>query len=262
MNSHKPSILAIDIGSTQTHIAAVCPQKMSCTDRIDFENAEFDTHFSVSIKQIVSINTQIRRVNITSCIKKMAAKAKEICEDKKTFDEITIIDAQKSLPITINYENSHLLGTDRICNAIACAALFDGQNCIIVDSGTAITVDCLRSGKVFEGGAILPGVTMQINALHHGTDALPLVPPVVISTSIPALGTSTAGCIAAGVFYGAAAAVDRLIAEYLDYLSVDGNSHTQIITTGGGWRAIEPLIRHKTVNLPNLTLIGTAIVGI
>jgi len=263
--------LAIDIGSTRTRVAAVDIDGLRCFNRYDSDNNDFDTAFGANIKKITDAYRQIRRVNITSCVKNLAAKAKDICinNNERRFDTVELIHPHDGLPVAFKYENPNTLGTDRICNSLACAALFKDKNCIIIDVGTAITVDYLRDRKIFEGGAILPGYDMQFRALHTGTDALPLINTNNlnginringINPTISLPSTSTANCIKAGVLYGTAGAVDRCIDECL---CVNGNdsdgNNVLIIATGGGWESIRPLIKHKVTTIPDLTLIGAGI---
>ncbi|MCL2182772.1 MAG: type III pantothenate kinase [Chitinispirillia bacterium] len=254
------NVLSIDIGSTRTHLAAVDVDTLSSACRIGFDNTDFNARFLPSIKNIISGCQHIAKVNITSCVKILAVKAKDLCG---SFDDVNIIRHHDNLPISVNYENPQTLGTDRLCNALACASMFNGQNCIIIDSGTAITIDYLRGGKTFEGGAILPGCATQARALHRQTDALPSVNLRGIdddTVSIPA--TSTEKCINAGILLGTAGAVERCICEYLRINGSKGNNDTVIAATGGGWEIIRPLvnINHHTIKtIPDLTLIGAAL---
>ncbi len=68
------------------------------------------------------------------------------------------------LPIEVSTQNPQQTGVDRILNV---AAAFEqiGKACIVVDAGTAVTVDCCNDNGDFVGGAILPGVDMMIDAL-------------------------------------------------------------------------------------------------
>ena len=252
------SVLSIDIGNTRTHMAAVDTGELSCVDRIDFENADFDGRFVSAAEKIASAHPQIRKANITSCVKDIALRAKELCAG---IGEVNIVAVHEGLPISVRYEDPRKLGTDRLCNALACAALFEGRSCVIIGSGTAVTVDFLRDGKVFEGGAILPGCAMQAAALHRRTDALPLVGLRGYggdAVKIPA--TSTEGCISAGILFGTAGAVERCAVEYL---RVSGGD-TAVVATGGGWEIIRPLIaidHHRIHTIRDLTLIGAAVYG-
>ena len=82
---------------------------------------------------------------------------------------------------------------------------------MIVDVGTAITVDLVSADGAFLGGSILPGIQMAARALHHFTDLLPLVNVSDLSTPPPPLGTSTESAMQAGLFWGAVGAIRQLI---------------------------------------------------
>jgi len=251
------NVLSIDTGSTRTSIAVVDIDTLSCVNRIDFYNTEFDSRFVPAIKNIISTSTGIRKANITSCVKALAVKAKELCAGTNLLDEINAVRAHEKLPVSINYDEPETLGTDRICDALACAALFGGRSCIIIDAGTAITVDYLRGGRALECGMILPGLLMQFEALHGKTDALPIVnTDKEAALSLPS--TSTEMCIRAGVLYGTAGAVASCVSEILR-INGGNNTDTLIIATGGGWEAIKPIIRREITTIPDLTLIGAAV---
>ena len=243
------SVLAIDIGSTRTHAAAVDVGKLSCGNRIDFYNTELDNCLIPAIKNIAT-STKISRANITSCVKRLAVRAEGLCAGTGLFDEINIVRAHEKLPISINYGEPQTLGTDRLCDALACNALFGGRECVIIDAGTAITIDRLRGGAL-ECGMILPGLTAQFESLHQKTDALPRVSVEKI-TELSLPSKSTEECIKAGVLYGTAGAVAACVSRLLS----DNNI---IIATGGDCETIKPLIPIKIITIPDLTLIGTAI---
>jgi len=246
------NVLSIDTGSTRTSIAVVDIDALSCANRVDFRNTEFDNRFVSAIKNIISTSTGIRKANITSCVKALAAKAKEFCAGTNLLDEVNIVRAHEKLPISINYDEPETLGTDRLCDALACAALFKNRSCIIIDAGTAVTVDYLHNGAL-DCGMILPGLSMQFEALHSKTDALPLINTNKEATlSLPS--KSTGACIQAGVLYGTAGAVDRCVNEILR----NNNNDTQIIATGGCWETIKSLIHREITEIPDLTLIGAA----
>lgn len=259
MSDSASIILSVDIGSTVTHIAAVDTGQLQCVDRIDFDNSDFDADFGATVKNLAAAHPQIRIVAITSCVRSLSTKAQDFCinDMEGRFDAVESVRPRDGLPVRFHYENPNTLGTDRVCNALACAALFKGANCVIVDAGTAITVDCLRGGEFFEGGAILPGCAMQFRALRDGTDSLPLIDVGVSSggaaASLPSM--STLECIKAGVLYGTAGAVDRCVDECLRSLGGNG----AMIATGGGWELIRPLVARAATTIPDLTLIGAGI---
>lgn len=262
------NVLSIDIGSTRARAAVVDIDGLLCLNRIDFYNSELDSCLIPAIKNMASMTAGIRKANVTSCVKKLAVRAEGLCAGTGLFDEINIVRAHEKLPISINYDKPQTLGTDRLCAALACAALFSGRDCIIIDAGTAVTVDCLRGGRTLECGMILPGLTTQFESLHDKTDALPLVSVEKFKElSLPS--KSTEECIKAGVLYGTSGAVancvnlllsnndnDDEIATCVNQLLRDD---TIIIATGGDWETIKPFITYDITTIPDLTLIGAAI---
>jgi type III pantothenate kinase len=275
MSDSTPTItLSIDIGSTRTHMAAVDVNELECLYRIDSYNDDFDDVFVTNVKKIADTYPQINRVNVTSCVRSLAIKAMEICDGlcidpridsridsfvkngQKRFETVEFVHTHKRLPVAFDYEEPGTLGTDRICDALACAALFKGKNCIIIDVGTAVTVDYLRNGKIFEGVAILSGYSMQLDALHTRTDSLPRIDIGNLGggADISLPSKSTEDCIKTGILLGMAGALDRCIST-----CKRNWGKGIIIATGGGWEPIKRSIKHKTITIPDLTLIGAGI---
>ena len=123
------------------------------------------------------------------------------------------------------------VGVDRIYGAAGAAALL-GCSCIVVDAGTALTVDALLVGgarPAFLGGAIAPGPALLASALAAGTARLPAVEPRV---GARALGTRTEDAIQAGVVVGFRGAAARLVEEVAE----DAHLLTAPVVLTGGAR--------------------------
>ncbi len=100
------------------------------------------------------------------------------------------------------------LGADRVANAVALATsgILPG---LVLDCGTAITIEIVDAEGVFRGGAISPGRGMFRRALHVGTAQLPELPP---ATRPPAAaGENTAAALALGIDLGAVGMVRELL---------------------------------------------------
>ena len=96
------------------------------------------------------------------------------------------------LPLEVALENPERVGIDRLLAAVAVNRLRDTERAaIVVDVGSAITVDLVTAEGAFAGGAILPGIRMAARSLHEQTDQLPLEALESLSDVTPALGTST-----------------------------------------------------------------------
>jgi type III pantothenate kinase len=130
---------------------------------------------------------------------------------------------------------------------------------VIVDVGTAITVDLVSADGAFLGGAILPGLQMSARALHEFTDLLPLVDVSELAAPPPALGTATEPAMQSGLFWGAVGAMRELI-EQLHKAATGGRAgRPQVFLTGGAGAGVAELLGSDARYVPNLTLAGIAL---
>jgi type III pantothenate kinase len=167
-----------------------------------------------------------------------------------------ILLASGDLPLDVRLERPDMVGIDRLVDAVAVNRLRDaGRPAVIVDVGTAITVDLVSADGAFLGGAILPGIHMAARALHHFTDLLPLVDVSDLTTPPAVLGISTESAMKSGLFWGAVGAIRQLIDALGKTLS---RSESQVFLTGGAGAAVGKLLGPETRHVPNLTLSGIA----
>lgn len=143
-------------------------------------------------------------------------------------------------------------GVDRLLNAAAAFANLK-QACIVIDAGTCITIDFVDGEGVFHGGAIAPGLRMQLKALHEHTAALP-----AIDFEAPegtAWGADTREAMLRGVYHGARGLAWRLIERYAEQYG----GFPLVIATGGD--ATTLFADDELVNqiVPDLVLRGIAL---
>ena len=149
------------------------------------------------------------------------------------------------------YQPPESAGTDRLANAIAAYDEFHSA-CIIVDAGTAVTVDAVSADGAFQGGAILPGIELAANALAHGTA---LLPRSEVKDPGPGIPNSTRSAISAGVLRGTGGAVDRLAADMARELG----DCRHFVATGGDAERIRALCTTPLEPRPHLALSGLAV---
>lgn len=137
--------------------------------------------------------------------------------------------------LKLKYANPREIGADRIAAAIGAVELKKNCNLIIVDMGTATTIDVVTSGREYSGGAILPGIGMSVHSLASGTAQLPSV-EVIRPEKV--CGTSTTEAIQSGVYFGQAGAIRELCAQFKEH--VFGGENPYVIGTGGFARLFEP----------------------
>jgi type III pantothenate kinase len=151
----------------------------------------------------------------------------------------------------ILYDNPKEVGADRIANAVGAYDLYGGP-CVVVDMGTATTVEAISAAGEYLGGAITPGVAISLDALFANAAALRRV-ELVEPRSV--IGRSSAESIESGTLYGFAAQVDGLARRFMEELGP-----STVVATGGLSSLIAPhsdTIEHVE---PWLTLHGLRIV--
>ncbi len=173
-------------------------------------------------------------------------------------DRITLL-ASGDLSLEIGLERPDMVGIDRLVDAVAVNRLRQpGSPAVIVDVGSAITVDFVSSEGVFLGGAILPGIAMGARALHEFTDLLPLVDLSELTSPPSALGKATVPAMESGLFWGAVGAIRQLI-EQLPKDANDSIWRPQVFLTGGAGQRVAELLGSDARYVPNLTLAGIAL---
>jgi type III pantothenate kinase len=139
------------------------------------------------------------------------------------------------------------VGVDRLANLAGLCAL-GHRSGVVVDVGTAITIDVLRAMR-FEGGLIVPGFDLQLAALHRHTALLPLL---TLDAEPPLVGRDTASAMRAGVWHTTTAGVAAVARELRAALP----RRAPIVATGGGAAAIALALGDPGCELPDLQMTG------
>jgi type III pantothenate kinase len=155
--------------------------------------------------------------------------------------------------ITIKTPNPAEVGADRIANA-AGASIQYSQGTIVVDSGTAITLDIVNPEKEYIGGAIMPGIISSMEALSTKTAKLPRFQ---LDKPEKAVGITTLESLQSGVFFGFVGMIDRLVEESLKEL----NFNPKVISTGGLAGALSTTSKYIEEFDRDLTLKGLNVVA-
>jgi type III pantothenate kinase len=178
--------------------------------------------------------------------------------ERQTGLKITLL-ASGDLPLAIALPRPDMVGIDRLAGAVAANRLRNPQRAgVVVDLGTAITVDLISVQGAFLGGAILPGIGMSARALYEFTDLLPLLDMTVLREPPPALGKSTTDAMQSGLYWGAVGGVRELIAR----LQGDQAADVQVFLTGGAAPAVAGLLSADALYVPHLVLGGIALTAL
>ncbi len=237
-------ILAVDIGNTNTNIGSFAGKKLishSCIDNTSLLNQKSTlTDKATLLKEsknivVASVNPDIETAFYKSIGKKY---------QKKTLK----IGREIELKIPTLVESPQTVGIDRLLNALA-AYRRTGTATIVIDFGTAITIDIVSKKGEFLGGLILPGIRTSAYALNRQTA---LLPEVEIKRPRRIIGKNSEDAIKAGIYYGAVGSVNHIIEEL--HKAYGDLEYT--ITTGGDAKTLKRDIPKIGKFVPRLTLEG------
>jgi type III pantothenate kinase len=150
------------------------------------------------------------------------------------------------------YDDPAQLGADRWAALIGARRLFAGA-CLVVNAGTALTVDALSDDGLFLGGIIVPGMELMRRALDAYTAGLRMQPGEV--RFFPA---NTGDAIVSGAAHALAGATERMAG----FMHESGQSPVRVVLSGGAAPALRPLLdRLDTVVVDHLVLEGLAAIA-
>src|SRR5690606_6487728 len=139
--------------------------------------------------------------------------------------EPLVIGENADLGLEVRIDKPSAAGADRLVNAIGAHVKYPGD-LIVIDSGTATTVDVVGADGAFEGGVIAPGINLSMEALHQAAAKLPRV---AIQKPQRVVGTDTVGAMQSGVFWGYISLIEGLIAR----IKAERAAPMTVIATGG-----------------------------
>ena len=242
--------LAIDIGNTNIHIGIFEDDVLhsSCSVK-----SEISRPLLENLEKILkpATLTKPQAVAISSVNPKVEVFVVEYIQ-KHFFVNSQFIGKDIPIPMPVLTDQPEKVGVDRLVSALAA---FERTKCwtIVVDAGTAITIDVINNDGAFMGGIIASGMDISSKALHHFTA---LLPEITIKKPKSVLGKNTKDAINSGIYWGTVSMVSKLINMLCDELKCQ----PAIIATGGDAQLLAPEIPQITAVIPYLTLEGIKIV--
>jgi type III pantothenate kinase len=240
-------ILAVDIGNTNINIGS-------------FQGKKLISHFCVDNKSLInqkaafplnsSLLNQTKNILIASVNPKMEPLLyKHLGKEHKK--KLLKIGREIKLNMPVLVDNPQKVGIDRLLNTLA-AYRRTKTSTIVIDFGTAITIDIVSKNGEFLGGLILPGIRTSAYALNKQTA---LLPEVVIKRTKNIIGKNAEDAIKAGIYFGTVGSIIHIIREIR---KVHGDMQ-KIIATGGDAKTFKKDISEIDKVIPHLTLEGIRI---
>lgn len=196
--------------------------------------------------EVNSRELQITGIALSSSVPSVTASLRAMFAARVDLP-VVIVEPGIKTGMPILYDNPKEVGADRIVNAVAALDLYPAP-IIVVDLGTATTLDAISAAGEYLGGAIVPGIDISMDALFARAAALRRVELVAPKRAI---GRTTVEAMQSGAIFGYGALVDGLVARFVAELGA-----SSVIATGGLGGLIAPHAPSVDHYEPWLTLHG------
>ena len=252
-------LIAADIGNSSTKVAVnnVSDDKRWCMQSVfrGDEPIAFDADAS-------GMSQQPAFWSVSSVNKQRESKLKQWVEKHRPNDQFHTL-AESDIPLESDVESRTQLGRDRLLAAWTAVELNDRSGpVVVVDAGTAVTIDLVSSDLVFQGGHIFPGAESNFRFLAQSTDALPDLSSNKRTNqfgdlAFGAVGKSTNEAILQGVYQSQIGAVIGIV----NAMSRRHKIEPVVYSTGGGIADISDALPNEWIHVPDLVLIGAKMIG-
>ncbi len=248
------TLLAIDVGNTHTVIGVYEGERLVRHWRVLSDAGRTSDEYGVLLLNLFRASQLplAARIDIIVCsvVPPMTTVFDAVCRDYFHSEPLVVGPGVKTgMPIL--YDNPKQVGPDRIADAMAAYDLYGGPT-VVVDFGTATTLEAISAKGEYLGGAILPGIEISLNALYARAAALF---PVELVEPRGVIGKNTTESVQSGAIYGFAAQVDGICS-----LMQDDIGEATVVATGGLAGLIAPYSRSIQYHEPLLTLHGLRLI--
>ena len=247
--------LAIDIGNSNIVIALFQNNEWTHSFRYETKELQPEYYYESALRNLL-LEWGIHNYDINDCVVSSVVPdmngliLEAVYSVTGTTPMLLGPDIFKALDLAVPHP--YEIGSDLVCNAYAAIKKY-GNQCIVVDFGTALTFTIIDAIKGIIGVTIAPGLKTAINSLSSQTAQLPLVslkmPPSVI-------GHDTASAIQAGVLRGYVG----LVNEILNSMKTELNEPYKVVATGGLSAILHPLEQSFDAIDKMLTLDGSKLI--
>jgi type III pantothenate kinase len=220
-------LLAVDVGNTNVVVGVLRGRRVEAQWRLSSYVGRTSDEISLLLRELCRDHeaelSRSRRVALASVVPSLTSAFVGAARTHYGADPL-VVSADLDLGIEIAYHDPSSVGADRIANAVA-ARVLHGDPAIVVDLGTATTLDVISKGR-YEGGVIAPGVLTSADALMKRAARLARVE---IRRPSRAVGRTTEESMQAGIYFGAVGQIDALVRR----IRKEMRFRPRVIGTGG-----------------------------
>ena len=245
-------LLAINANNTNTVFAVWDGDALKGSWRTATEGKRTADEYVVWLDHLLALDglarRQIEGAAIASVVPEVNFNLLTLCRKYCRTEPLVVGDKRVALGTRALVEQPEEVGADRLVNTVAAHERYRGP-LIVVDFGTATTLDVVDGEGNYCGGVIAPGINLSLAALHMAAAKLP---SIRIARTEHVIGKDTVSCMQSGIFWGYVGLVEGLVGR----IRAEFGTAMRTVATGG----LAPLFAGaipaiETVD-PDLTLWG------
>jgi len=248
-------LLAIDIGNTNIAIGVFEDERLRATWRLSTDFHKLEDEYASVFLNLLSLKglafADIDRAIISSSVPPLVTVFEGLCQRYFEVSPMVVGPGTKT-GVRISIDNPREVGADRVVNAAAGHRLYGGP-LIVIDFGTATTLDAVSEEGDYLGGAIAPGIGISAEALFEHAAKLPRVELV---RPQKAIGRNSVSAMQSGIIFGYVGLIEGIVVRMRKELG----GTAKVIATGG----LADIICRETDVVdavePDLTLVGLRLV--
>ena len=224
-------LLAIDAGNTNLVFALVEDGVIRARWRIATDPRRTADQYAVWLHQLLALEGFSRQDVSAVIIGTVVPRALHNLEvlATKYFGSEPLVAGQAPVEwgVELDVTEPRSVGADRVLNAIAAHALYEGD-LIVIDFGTATTFDVINFSGAYKGGIIAPGINLSLDALVSAAAKLPRI-AIEAPEDGSVIGRTTESQMLAGIYWGYVAMMEGLVAR----LKAEIGRPVTVLATGG-----------------------------
>jgi len=247
------NIIAIDIGNTNIRIGLFLDGEEQFIRSIGGDSPETIAQCLVEAWEQVPVAVASRQaqrdgVIVISSVKPVWTQMVETLAEQRLGEKCLVIGRDIPLPMSCWVDTPEKVGADRLVLASAAYDVVEAA-VIVIDIGTAMTIDLVDQNGVFRGGVICPGLQAGADALHQATA---LLPTVQVHRPDTPYGRNTEDAINCGLYYSMIGTLQEVVRRYAEELG----TWPQTVITGSGAAIVQQDCDFIDSYVPNLVVKG------
>ena len=247
-------LLALDVGNTSITLGMFRGKRLFSRGRIPTHRPGGAAAYRSAIRRFLRRSSvpagAVGGVILSSVVPRATVSLKQVLKSVLKLKPY-VVGENIQAPVINRYGVPSQVGQDRLVNAAAACFLYKGP-AIVVDFGTAITIDLVTRRREYRGGMIVPGMEIALEAL---SSRAALLPKIKLERPREDLGRDTVSSMRSGIFYGYGSLCDGIVRLLMKKYA----PKAKVIATGGHCRLIAPFCRTIRIVNPDLTLKGLEI---